>query len=95
MMSRDSSIGNDSYSSRGTLMTHTDRSSCAALSNTSKRSSEKASCWHAAMLPSPQFAAGCFRVRGSFITCGIDELRVNDRCLSHCPTKTLKWCRLV
>ncbi len=30
------------------------------------------------MLPSPQFAAGCFRVRGSFITCGIDELRVND-----------------
>ncbi len=56
-----------SYSSRGTLMTHTDRSSSAALkSNTSKQSSEEASCWHAAMLPSLQFGAGCFHVRWVF-----------------------------
>ncbi len=60
-----------SYSSRSTLMTHTDRSSSAASSQTHlSGSSEKAS--------SPQFAAGCFRVRGTFITCGIDVLHVND-----------------
>ncbi len=37
-------------------------------SNTSKQSSEEASCWDAAVLPSLQFAAGCFHVRGSFRT---------------------------
>ncbi len=67
-----------SYSSRGTLMTHTDLSSCAASSPTHLSSSEEASSWHAAMLPSPQFATGCFRVGGSFITCGMDALHVND-----------------
>ncbi len=42
-----------SYSSRSTLMTHTDRSSSACIkSNTSKQSSEEASSWHAAVLPS-------------------------------------------
>ncbi len=46
-------------------------------SNKSKQSSEEASSWHA-MLPSPQFAEGCFHVRGSFITCRIDALHVND-----------------
>ncbi len=31
---REKALGDDSYSTRSTLMTHTDRSSCAALSQT-------------------------------------------------------------
>ncbi len=38
------------------------------------QTSEEASRWHS-VLPSPQFAACYFRVRGSYITCEIDALR--------------------
>ncbi len=67
-----------SYSSRSTLMTRTTSGPAALLQvKRIQQSSEEASSWHA-MLPSPQFAAGCFRVRGSFITCRTDALHVND-----------------
>ncbi len=63
-----------SYSSRSTLMTHTD------TPNTSKQSSEEASCWHQLLCcqVAKQFAVGCFCVHRSFIRCGIDALHVND-----------------
>ncbi len=47
-----------SYSSRSTLMTHSNRSKQRCFkSNTSKQSSEKASSWHVTVLPSLRFAS--------------------------------------
>ncbi len=55
-----------SYSSRGTLMTRTDRSSSAASKHLSnlQRKHQVGTYGLDAMLPSPQFAAGSFLVRG-------------------------------
>ncbi len=58
--------------------THNDRSSSAASSQTHLSSLQRKHQVGIAMLPSPQFAAGYFRVRGSYITCRIDALHVNN-----------------
>ncbi len=57
--------------------THNDRSSSAASRRTHLSSLQRKHQVGIAMLPSLQFAAG-FRVRGSYITCRIDALHVND-----------------